>query len=256
MFKVATWNVNSLPVRLPHVLDWLREQQPDILAVQETKTPDPKFPRQVLQEAGYQVLFAGQNTYNGVALLSRQPGHEVVTDLPDLNDPQRRVLGATYGDIRILNLYVPNGEALTSEKYPYKLNWLNHLQAYVQTNLARYPRFLVVGDFNIAPTDADVDEPALWAGGVIVSPAERQALQGLYALGLQDTFRLFTQPAKSFSWWDYRAGAFRRNHGLRIDLILASPALATCCTTCVVDVAPRRLERPSDHAPVVATFNI
>lgn len=256
MFKIATWNVNSLQVRLPHVLEWLHQQQPDILALQETKTPDPKFPGQSLQEAGYHVIFAGQNTYNGVALLSRHLGHDIVTDLPQLNDPQRRIIGATYGDIRILNVYVPNGEAPISEKYQYKLNWLQHLQAYVQTNLKHFPYFLVVGDFNIAPTDTDVHDPAAWAGGVMVSPLERQALQQLLALGLQDTFRLLTQPDKSFSWWDYRRGAFHRNQGLRIDLILASTTLARQCTACTIDVAPRRLERPSDHAPVVAIFDI
>ncbi len=256
MPKIATWNVNSLNVRLPQVLDWLRDQQPDILALQETKLTDPDFPTLDIAEAGYQAVFAGQKTYNGVAILSRLPASEIVTDLPGLNDPQRRVLGATIGKVRVLNLYIPNGQAVGSDKYAYKLAWLDQLAAFAEAELARHPRLVMLGDFNIAPDDRDVHDPAAWAGQVLCSEPERTAFRHLLALGLQDTFRLFPQEDQSFSWWDYRAAAFRRNLGLRIDHILASPALAAACTACQVDKAPRRLERPSDHAPVIAEFAI
>lgn len=254
MLKIASWNVNSLRVRLPHVLDWLAQQQPDILALQETKLTDKQFPVEAIQDVGYQALFAGQKTYNGVALLSKTSAQtqDIITDFPHFTDPQRRILGATYGDMRVLNLYVPNGSELGSEKYDYKLNWLAALQTYLRESLPRYPRTIVLGDFNIAPTDADVHDPAKWADSILVSPPERAALQALLDLGLHDTFRQFAQPEATFSWWDYRAAGFRRNHGLRIDLILASDALAPHCQSCTIDVEPRRLERPSDHAPVVA----
>ncbi|EDN66372.1 Endonuclease/exonuclease/phosphatase [Beggiatoa sp. PS] len=252
MLKIATWNVNSLRVRLPHLLDWLSNHQPDIIALQEIKVMDEQFPLAEIEAAGYHALFAGQKTYNGVALLSRKPGNDIITDFPDFNDPQRRFLGATYDKLRILNVYVPNGASVDSDKYQYKLEWLTQLQNYICDNLKQYPRLIVLGDFNIAPEDQDVYDPIAWAGKILVSPPERTALQNLLHLGLKDTFRLFEQPVASFSWWDYRRGAFLRNHGIRIDLILASTALH--CTGCTIDTAPRRLERPSDHAPVVATF--
>ncbi|MDS4028507.1 MAG: exodeoxyribonuclease III [Candidatus Contendobacter sp.] len=254
--KIATWNVNSMNVRLPHVLDWLRDRQPDILALQETKLTDPDFPTLDIAEAGYQAVFSGQKTYNGVAILSRLPASDLVTDLPGLDDPQRRVLGATIGDIRILNLYVPNGQAIGSDKYAYKLAWLDRLTAWLKTELAKYPRLVALGDFNIAPEDRDVYDPAAWRGRVLCSEPERAAFRRLLDLGLKDAFRLFPQEEHSFSWWDYRAAAFRRNMGLRIDHILVSPALAAICVACQVDKAPRRLERPSDHAPVIAEFTI
>ncbi len=254
--KIATWNVNSLNVRLPQVLDWLHAQQPDILALQETKLADPAFPTLDIAEAGYQAVFSGQKTYNGVAVLSRRPAREIVTDLPGANDPQRRVLGATLGDLRIINLYVPNGQAVGSEKYAYKLAWLDRLAAWLERELSRYPNLVALGDFNIAPEDRDVHDPVAWAGQVLCSDLERSAFRRLLDLGLKDTFRLFPQEDQTFSWWDYRAAAFRRNLGLRIDHILASPALAAACTACSVDPAPRRLERPSDHAPVIAEFAI
>lgn len=254
MLKIATWNVNSLNVRLPQVLDWLRDRQPDILALQETKLTDPDFPTLDIAEAGYQSTFAGQKTYNGVAILSRLPADEIVTDIPGTTDPQRRVLGATIGDVRVLNLYVPNGQAVGSDKFAYKLAWLDRLAAWLEIQLARYPRLVVLGDFNIAPDDRDVHDPEAWAGQVLCSESERAAFQRLLDLGLTDTFRLFPQEDHAFSWWDYRAAAFRRNLGLRIDHILASPVLAAACTACLVDKAPRRLERPSDHAPVIAEF--
>ena len=253
--KIATWNVNSLNVRLPQVLDWLREQQPDILALQETKLTDADFPTLDIANAGYQAVFAGQKTYNGVAILSRLPASDLITDLPGLADPQRRVLGATVGNLRVLNLYVPNGQAVGSDKYAYKLAWLDHLSRMLATELARHPCLVTLGDFNIAPEDRDVHDPAAWAGQVLCSDRERAAFQRLLELGLKDAFRLFPQAEHSFSWWDYRAAAFRRNLGLRIDHILLSPALAAVCTACQVDKTPRQWQRPSDHAPVVAEFN-
>ena len=254
MLRIATWNVNSLRVRLPQVVNWLQTQQPDILALQETKLADADFPRAELEQTGYQVAFAGERTYNGVALLSRQPATEINRELPGLNDSQRRLLGATLAGLRVLNLYVPNGQAVGSDKYAYKLNWLDRLADYIQAQLAAYPYLIALGDFNIAPEDRDVHDPVAWAGQVLCSEAERLALRRLLALGLVDTFRLFEQAPGHFSWWDYRAAAFRRNLGLRIDLILVNPALASQCIACRIDKSTRALERPSDHAPVVAEF--
>lgn len=254
--RIASWNVNSLRVRLPHVLDWLDSHRPDVLGIQETKLEDEAFPVDALREAGYHVAFAGQKTYNGVALLSREPAGDVVRDLEadDFSDPQRRVLGGTVAGVRVLNLYVPNGQAVGSEKYEYKLGWLAALRTHLARELERHPRLVVMGDFNIAPEDRDVHDPKEWEGQVLCSEPERTALRDLLALGMKDTFRLFDQPDAVFSWWDYRAAGFRRNRGLRIDLVLASDAMAGACTASDVDVAPRRLERPSDHAPVFADF--
>ena len=253
--RVASWNVNSLKVRLPQVLAWLDENSPDVLGLQETKLVDATFPAQAFLELGYEVSFSGQPTYNGVALLSREPQSEVIRDLDGLDDHQRRVLGATVGDLRVLNLYVPNGQAVGSEKYAYKLDWLARLHTQLEAELAAHPRCIVMGDFNIAPEDRDVHDPEEWAGKVLCSEPERAALQAMLELGFVDTFRLFEQPEGVFSWWDYRAAGFRRNRGLRIDLLLASKALAGQCTHSGVDVEPRRNERPSDHAPVVAVFD-
>lgn len=255
-FKIATWNVNSLKVRLPQVLDWLGEQQPDILALQETKLIDADFPTIDIANIGYQSVFTGQKTYNGVAILSRLSADAVRVGLSEMaDDLQRRAISATVGAVRVINLYVPNGQAVGSDKYAYKLAWLEALIDGLRDELARHPRLIVLGDFNIAPEDRDMHDPAAWAGQVLCSVAERAAFQRLLALGLTDAFRLFPQEDHSFSWWDYRAAAFRRNLGLRIDHLLVSPALATVCTACRVDKAPRRLERPSDHAPVMAEFN-
>ena len=254
--KIATWNVNSLKVRLPQVLDWLRDQAPDILALQETKLTDPDFPTLDLASAGYQAAFAGQKSYNGVAVLSRLPLNEILSNLPGSDDPQRRVLAATVGGVRVINLYVPNGQSVGSDKYRYKLDWLDKLAQWLETELSRYPQLVVLGDFNIAPEDRDVHDPTAWTGHILCSDAERTAFRRLLDLGLQDAFRQFPQEANSFSWWDYRAASFRRNLGLRIDHLLLSPALATTCTACWVDKTPRRLERPSDHAPVVAEFTL
>ncbi len=252
--KIATWNVNSLNVRLPQVLAWLAEVQPDVLALQETKLIDEKFPVAEIAAAGYQAVFSGQKTYNGVAILSKQPPAEVVKDIPGLDDVQRRVVAGLYGDVRVLNLYIPNGESVESDKYQYKLGWLEKLIAFVAAEIKRYPKLVVVGDFNIAPEERDVHEPQLWAGKVLFSAPEREAFQRLLATGMCDTFRLFEQAERQFSWWDYRMNAFRRNMGLRIDHILASTSLCEQCRSCGIDKAPRKNERPSDHAPVIAEF--
>ena len=252
--KIATWNVNSIRVRMPQVLEWLDTAQVDILGLQEIKLPSEDFPAEAFQELGYQVLVSGQKTYNGVALLGKAPATDVVTALPGLEDPQRRVLGPTLNGIRVINLYVPNGQAPDSEKFVYKMNWLKALQSWMALEIRTHKKLIVMGDFNIAPEDRDVHDPAAWEGSVHVSPPERQALKKLLDLGLRDSFRLFEQPESSFSWWDYRRGAFRRNAGLRIDLILASQAMAESCLACRTDVEPRSWERPSDHAPVVASF--
>lgn len=256
MLKIATWNVNSLKVRLPHVLDWLAAEQPDVLALQETKTQDENFPLDTIHEAGYQCVFAGQKTFNGVAILSKTPAQDVITDLPDYDDHQRRVMGARYGEVYVLDLYVPNGSEVGSEKYAYKLAWLEAAHKVIKQLLEREKHLIVLGDFNIAPEDRDVHDPAAWEGKVLVSEPERQALIKIQQEGLIDVFRLFEQEEKSFSWWDYRMLGFRRNHGLRIDLILASRSLEKICRSSHIDKAPRRLEKPSDHAPVVAEFDL
>jgi exodeoxyribonuclease III len=252
--KIASWNVNSLNVRLPQVLAWLAAEQPDVLALQETKLVDEKFPHAEFAAAGYHAVYAGQKTYNGVALLSRRAAQDLITDIPGLDDHQRRVLAATVYDTRVINLYVPNGESVESDKYRYKLDWLEKLSAWLTHELAATPRLVVLGDFNIAPEPRDVHDPKQWEGRVLFSEPERAAFQRLLAAGLCDTFRLFEQPDKSFSWWDYRMQGFRRNHGLRIDHILASPALCELCSACRIDKGPRAQERPSDHAPIVAEF--
>ncbi len=252
--KIASWNVNSLKVRLPQVLAWLEVARPDVLGIQETKLADENFPRAAFEEAGWHVVFSGQKTYNGVAIVARSEPTEIVTDIPDLDDPQRRILGATIDGVRIYNLYVPNGSEVGSEKYAYKLDWLEKITAHLAEERARHERFVVVGDFNITPGDADVYDPEALAGDIHCSEPERAALQRLCGVGLTDTFRLFEQPEGAFSWWDYRMNAFRRNLGLRIDLVLASDALRDACESCAIDVAPRRNERPSDHAPVIAAF--
>jgi exodeoxyribonuclease-3 len=253
-FSVATWNVNSLRVRGEQLLQWLRAEQPDVVALQETKMQDPDFPHPEFTAAGYHSVFSGQKTYNGVALLSRQPMTDFVRDIPDFDDAPRRVLAATIGRFRVVNLYVPNGQAPGSEKFAYKLRWFQALTRWLQKEAAHHPGLVVLGDFNVAPEDRDVHDPAAWVGCVHVSPEERAALQGVLDLGLVDAFRQFEQPEKSFSWWDYRQGAFRRNNGLRIDLVLVHQALLPALRACRIDVEPRRAERASDHTPVIATF--
>ncbi|MDD3609485.1 MAG: exodeoxyribonuclease III [Halothiobacillaceae bacterium] len=251
---LASWNVNSLKVRLPHLQQWLTQVGPDVLGLQETKTQDADFPREAIEASGYQVVFSGQKTYNGVALLSREPLSDVLTEVPGFDDPHRRVIAGTLGDTRIINLYVVNGEAVGSDKYAWKLNWLEVITRWIAEERLRYPKLAVMGDFNIAPDDRDVHDPAAWHEKILCSTPERAALQRLLDLGMKDTFRLFEQAEKSFSWWDYRAAGFRRNLGLRIDLILASDALAAECREAWIDRAPRGWERPSDHTPVLARF--
>jgi exodeoxyribonuclease-3 len=254
--QIVTWNVNSLRVRLPQLLDWLGANQPDIVALQETKVIDEAFPAAEIAAAGYQVACNGQKTYNGVAILARIPLSESVLEIPSFDDQQRRVLAANCGSVRVVNLYVPNGQSIGSDKYEYKLRWLKALRAWLRAELAQYPQLLVLGDFNIAPEDRDVHDPEAWSGSVLVSEPERAALGQLLQIGLSDVFRQFDQPPASFSWWDYRAGSFRRNNGLRIDLILASTLLAPRCTGCRIDRLARSGERASDHAPVIASFDI
>jgi exodeoxyribonuclease-3 len=256
MAKIATWNVNSLKVRLGHVLDWLAAEKPDVFALQETKTVDGNFPVEQIEAAGYRAAFAGQKTYNGVATLSLTPGEEIATELPGLDDPQRRILASTIDGVRVLNVYVPNGQEVGSDKYAYKLDWLEKLRGYLAAELSRHPRLVVLGDFNIAPEDRDVHDPEAWRGKVLCSDPERAALGALLELGLSDLFRLFDQEERLFTWWDYRMLGFRRNHGLRIDLILGSRSLAEACTSCRIDKEPRRRERPSDHTPVVVEFDL
>ncbi|MBK7353964.1 MAG: exodeoxyribonuclease III [Nitrosomonas sp.] len=248
--KIGTWNVNSLKVRLPQVIQWLEVNQPDVLCLQETKLQDNFFPQAEISASGYSSIYVGQKTYNGVALLSRQRGCDVITTIPNFEDGQKRVVAATYGDIRVVCIYVPNGENIDSEKFQYKLNWLSALNRWLREELIRFPKLVLLGDFNIAPTDSDVHDPERWRDQVLCSAPERDAFQGLLNLGLFDSFRLFEQPEKSYTWWDYRMLGFRLNKGLRIDHILLSKALTANCEFCVIDKTPRKLERPSDHAPV------
>lgn len=249
--KLATWNVNSLAVRLPQLLAWLSEQQPDVLVLQETKLTDDKFPASEIEAAGWQVAWFGQKTYNGVALLSRAAAPTaVVKNIPGFADEQARVIAATVGELRVVGAYFPNGQAPGSEKFAYKMAWLEALAAWLREELAANPRLLLMGDFNIAPTDADVYDPVAWAGQIHCTEEERAHFRALLGLGLVDAFRLFEQPPKSWSWWDYRNLAFRRNQGLRIDHILVGEALRGAVRACGIDKAPRRNERPSDHAPV------
>lgn len=252
--KLATWNVNSLRARLPHVCDWLARAQPDVLCLQETKVTDADCPVASLREAGYHVLHAGQKSYNGVAILSRTPLADTSTAAPGLDAEQKRYAAATVDGVRVISAYVPNGESIASAKYTFKLAWLAALRAHLEQELARYPLLAVVGDFNVAPEEQDVHDPRRWQNQVLFSQPERAALRALLDIGLVDVFRQFPQPPGSYTWWDYRLGGFRRNLGLRIDHILCSRALAARCVACAIDTAPRALERPSDHAPVIATF--
>jgi len=257
--KLATWNVNSLKVRLPHLLDWLAKHEPDAMCLQETKLQDGFFPLKEIEAAGYQCAFSGQKTYNGVAILSRGPLTEIVADIPGFADEQKRVIAASVGadaQVRIVCAYVPNGQSVDSDKYRYKMQWLGAFHEWLEKETRNHSRLAVLGDYNIAPAGEDVHDPVAWEGQVLCSPREREAFRALIGLGLKDSFRLFTQPEKSFTWWDYRMNAFKRNLGLRIDHILLSPELATRCKACSIDIEPRRLERPSDHAPVIAELEI
>jgi exodeoxyribonuclease-3 len=253
--RLATWNVNSLKVRLPHLTDWMHAAQPDVVCLQELKLEDAKFPRDELAAAGYVSVSSGQKTYNGVAILARTALEDVQTGIPGFDDDQRRVIAATVGSTRIVCLYAPNGQAIGSDKYEYKLRWFAALREWLSAELARHPNLAVLGDLNVAPEDRDVHDPKAWEGQVHVSEPERSAFQALLGLGLKDSFRLFEQPEKSYSWWDYRMMGFRRNAGLRIDFVLLSPALVARCLACTIDKAPRKLERPSDHTPVIAELS-
>ncbi len=252
--KLATWNVNSLKVRLPQVLQWLQSNPVDVLCLQETKLTDDKFPVAEIEAAGYQVVFTGQKTYNGVAILSRHPMTDIVKNNPLFEDEQQRIISATIEGMRIICAYVPNGQAVGTDKYDYKLRWLDALAQWLSNELKQHPGLALLGDYNIAPADADVHDPVAWAGQVLCSDAERAAFQRLIALQLKDAFRLFPQADKLYSWWDYRQMAFRRNRGVRIDHILLSPPLAERCTACEIDKLPRKWEQPSDHTSVVATL--
>lgn len=254
--KIATWNVNSISVRLPHVLDWLEENQPDVLCLQETKCTDDKFPGRQFTERGYHLEIFGQPTYNGVAIISRHPITEVQRGFPgDAPDAQRRLIAATIEGVRVIDVYIPNGSEVGSEKYGYKLDWLRKLGSFCEQELDKHGLALICGDFNIAPADEDVHDPALWADKVLCSVAEREALESIRRWGWIDLFRRHHPEGGHFSWWDYRAGGFRRNHGLRIDHIWATAPLAERCVDAWIDKIPRALEKPSDHAPVIAEFN-
>ena len=248
--KIASWNVNSLNVRLPHLQQWLGEAAPDIVGLQETKLEDARFPDAALAEAGYRSVFAGQKTYNGVAILSRTPAEAVQVGIPGFEDEQKRVIAATVGDVRVVNLYVVNGQDVGTDKYAYKLRWLEAVQGWLMKELLAHPRLVVLGDFNIAPDERDVHDPAVWNDDhILTSTAERDALRRLYDLGLHDAYRLHHEDGGVFSWWDYRQAAFRRDMGLRIDLTLVSEALREQCSGAGIDRKPRTWERPSDHAP-------
>jgi exodeoxyribonuclease III len=249
--KIATWNVNSLTVRLPQVVDWLANNPVDALCLQETKLTDDKFPHAELAAAGYASQWFGQKTYNGVALLTREPALDVVKNIPGFDDEQARVIAGTVSGVRVIGAYFPNGQAPDSDKFVYKMAWLQALQDWVRRELALHPKLVLVGDYNIAPEDRDVYDPVAWAGQIHCTPQERGHFQHLLGLGLVDAFRLFEQAPKSWSWWDYRNLAFRKNQGLRIDHILVGEALKTQVLACVIDKLPRKNERPSDHAPVV-----
>lgn len=254
--KIATWNVNSLNVRLPHVLEWLAANEPDVLVLQEIKQVTEAFPLDAFTEAGYKSVASGQKTYNGVATISREEPLDPITGFPGFDDPQRRILATTINGVRVVDLYVPNGQAVGSEKYEYKLSWLEALRKFLKVELESHKNLVVLGDFNIAPEDRDVYDAEKWGDAILCSPREREALGELFKLGMSDVFRQFDQAEKNFSWWDYRAAGFRRNAGLRIDLILASAAMAEACQTSYIDKEPRTWERPSDHTPVIAEFAI
>jgi exodeoxyribonuclease-3 len=254
--KLATWNVNSLAVRLPQVLDWLAANPVDALVLQETKLTDDKFPTMEFGAAGYQSQWFGQKTYNGVALLTREPAGDIVKNIPGFADEQARVIAGTVAGVRVVGGYFPNGQAPDSDKFVYKMGWLDGLRAWLADELQRNDRLVLMGDFNIAPEDRDVYDPVAWAGQIHCTPEERAHFQGLIGLGLVDAFRLFEQPPKSWSWWDYRNLAFRKNQGLRIDHILVSNALKESVSACAIDKLPRKNERPSDHAPVIVTLTV
>jgi exodeoxyribonuclease-3 len=248
--KIATWNVNSLTVRLPQVLDWIRERNPDVLCLQETKLPDERFPVGAFRDAGYHAIYRGQPTYNGVAIISRAPSSEILSAFPDWDDPEKRLLAARVGDLRVINVYVPNGQDLGTEKFRYKLRWLSHLQRLVSTEKDQFPHLVLLGDFNIAPEDRDVYDPASLANQIFCSAEERAVIASIQDENLDDAFRQVHTESGLYSWWDYRAGMFRRNLGLRIDLIFTSRTLRPSLVAGEIDRHVRKNDRPSDHVPV------
>ena len=254
--KIASWNVNSLNMRMSHLADWLQSAAPDVLCLQETKMADHKFPLQALEDLGYEAAFTGQKSYNGVAILSRCGLSDVRTEFCEvLNAPdQRRVIAATIAGVRVINVYVVNGQALDSDKFQFKLRWLAALTRLIEAELTAHPKLVLLGDFNIAPADLDVYDPIAWGGQIHCSLAEREALAKLYALGLHDSFRVLQPNTQAFSWWDYRQAAFARNLGLRIDLALVSNALKNQLSAVGIDKHPREQASPSDHAPVWLSF--
>ncbi len=254
--QLATWNVNSLTVRLPQVLDWLAANPVDVLGLQELKMTDEKFPADAFLAAGYYAQWFGQKTYNGVALITRTPATDVVKNIPGFDDDMARVISATVESIRVICAYFPNGQEPGSDKFEYKMNWLKGLRNWIKQELQAHPKLVLMGDYNITFDDADVWGPDGMRDQIHCTEEERYHLRALIALGLHDSLRLFPQPDKSYSWWDYRDFAFRRNRGLRIDHILVSTALQPLVTACCIDKAPRNNERPSDHTPVVATLNL
>ncbi len=258
--KIATWNVNSLAVRLPQVLGWLAANPVDVLCLQELKLSDDKFPLQVLADAGYQSAVFGQKTYNGVAILSRTPARNIVKNIVGFTDEQSRVIAATLDtpavELRVVNGYFVNGQAPGTDKFAYKMKWLNGLRDWLREELVLHPRLVLLGDFNITADDRDTYDAEGLRETIHHTTEERQHFQALLDLGLTDAFRLFEQPEKSYSWWDYRELAFRRNRGLRIDHILVSEALKPQVASCVIDKLPRKNERPSDHVPVVVELNL
>jgi len=255
--KIASWNVNSLRVRLPQVLSWLQETNVDILGIQETKVEDDSFPINEIKEAGFFCEYIGQKTYNGVTTISKIPPVEFVKLINGKEQDQKRFLVTRYGDdLTVLNLYVVNGHEVGSDKYDYKLAWLRDVKNFINKDMKKTKYYLILGDFNIAPSDEDIYDPAAWEGKILCSEKERASLKNILNLGFKDSFRLFDQEKELYSWWDYRTGAFRRNRGLRIDLILTNESLSNKCSSSYIDLAPRKNERPSDHAPVVSVFDL
>ena len=253
--KIASWNVNGVRARLEHVTSWIEANQPDVLALQETKVMDDMFPFEAFEKIGYQAKIYGQKSYNGVALLAKSEPENVVEGIDGYKDEQTRVISATYGDIRVVNVYIPNGQTVGSDKFNYKMKWLKNLLKLLEQQLKTNNKIVVLGDFNIAPDDTDVHDPELWKDKVLCSDDERKWLSKIMGLGFIDSFRLFEQEEGLFSWWDYRAAAYRRKMGLRIDLILISEALKKSCVDGYIDETPRGQEKPSDHTPVLIELN-
>ena len=249
--KIASWNVNGIRARIDPVVAWIKENQPDVLALQETKVVDELFPHEPFEAMSYAVEAFGQKSYNGVANITKKTSEDTSKGMAGFNDPQTRVISTTHDGIRVVNVYVPNGQAIGTEKFSYKLEWLNHLKNMLDNDLKKYPKMIVLGDFNIAPSDDDIHDPNEWKDKILCSDQERSAFEEILSLGFHDSFRLFEKGSGFYSWWDYRAAAYRRGLGLRIDLLLASDELKSACKKGYIDEKPRALEKPSDHTPVV-----